>query len=419
MAGETFKEVHKTVGDTIGRHVSDKELELIQRIWTHKSLKGVAGQSAAHEHEAYDWSDVQDDKLMRYMMRLTEPGATKMWDGWFTTYWRPILTDMIKRQQPNRSAARAYDIATKAAKDIRLTIKTGLHDMWKIRNEIKFDRQTKEPWTEKSIKQVIEDYEKHTGKTEKFSLREVSAWRQRKINKWATLRKQTTRTAITRHERNKAALRKFNDKWQLFKTLPFQTDSQTHHDQATTTRRNQTRTAPATPQTDHDPTGRGIRSQRSPRTSTKEIVRPTHQTSPATASDETETPNTDESERQQQCHVRLERQATKHWDAITKQWQRGPLKKRARTKDTPGTNRHEQSVTSQPKITRFMTKTRRTVDHKRGGKRKRDAELRAKQANRPTQVQGGTADKETDTETEEPPVTQGAKRQKIDRTGIG
>ena len=104
----------------------------------------MAGQSATHEHEVYDWSDVKDDKLMRYMTRLTEPGATKMWDGWFTTYWRPILTDMIQRQQPNRSAARAYDIATKAAKNIRLTIKTGLHDMWKIRNEIKFDRQTKE-----------------------------------------------------------------------------------------------------------------------------------------------------------------------------------------------------------------------------------------------------------------------------------
>ena len=46
--------------------------------------------------------------------------------------------------------------------------------MWKIRNEIKFDRQTKEPWTEKSIKQVVEDYEKHTGKTEKFSLKKLA-----------------------------------------------------------------------------------------------------------------------------------------------------------------------------------------------------------------------------------------------------
>ena len=92
--------------------------------------------------------------------------------------------------------------------------------------------------------------------------------------------------------------RKFNDKWQLFETLPFQADSQTHHDHATTTRRNQTRTAPETPQTDHDPTGRGIRPHRSPRTDTEGIARPTQETSPATASDETETPNTEERKRQ-------------------------------------------------------------------------------------------------------------------------
>ena len=414
-----IKEVHKAVGETIGRHVSDKELELIQQIWTHKSLKGVAGQSATHEHEVYDWSDVKDDKLMRYMTRLTEPGATKMWDGWFTTYWRPILTDMIQRQQPNRSAARAYDIATKAAKNIRLTIKTGLHDMWKIRNEIKFDRQTKETWTDENIKQVVEDYEKHTGQTEKFSLREIGAWRQRKINKWATLRKQATRTAITRHERNKAALRKFNDKWQLFKNLPFQADSQTYHDHATTPRRDQTRTAPEKPQTDHDPTGRDIRSHRSPRTSTEGLARPTQGNSPATANDGTETPNKDESDRQQQQHIRLERQSTKHWDAITRQWQRGPLKKRTRTEDAPGANRHKQSVTSQPKITRFLTTTRRTVDHKRGDKRKRDAEPRSQQDHRPTQVRDDNADKEPDVEAEEAPVTRNAKRQKIDRTSIG
>ena len=66
-----------------------------------------------------------------------------------------------------------------------------------------------------------------------------------------------------------------------------------------------------------------------------------------------------------------------------------------------------------------MTTTRRTEGHKRGGKRKQDAESRAKQAHRPTQVQGDTADTETDTDTEEPPITQDAKRQKIDRTGIG
>ena len=117
--------------------------------------------------------------------------------------------------------------------------------------------------------------------------------------------------------------------------------------------------------------------------------------------------------------MRLERQATKHWDAITRQWQRGPLKKRTRTEDATGANRRKQSETSQPKITRFLTTTRHTADHKRGDKRKREAEPRAQQDHRPTQVRDDTADIETDTNTEEPPVTQDAKRQKIDRTGIG
>ena len=132
-----------------------------------------------------------------------------------------------------------------------------------------------------------------------------------------------------------------------------------------------------------------------------------------------EAPTTSERKRRQQWNVRQERQTAKHWDAITRQWQRGKLKKRARAEAKSGADGYKQSVTSQPKITRFMTKTRRTVDHKRGGKRKHDAEPRAKQAHRSTQVQEDTADKETDTDTEEPPVTQGAKRQKIDRTCTG
>ena len=151
----------------------------------------------------------------------------------------------------------------------------------------------------------------------------------------------------------------------------------------------------------------------------KGIAQPTQETSSATASDGTETPNTNESDRKKQRHMRLERKVTKHWDAITRQWQRGPLKKRTRTEDAPGANRHKQRVTSQPKITRFLTTTRRTVDHKRGGKRKRDAEPRSQQDHRPTQVRDDNADKEPDAEAEDAPVTRNAKRQKIDRTGIG
>ena len=69
------------------------------------------------------------------MVKLTELGATKMWDGWFTTYWIPILMNMIKRNQPNKSAAKAYDIATKAVKNIRITIKTGQNDINRLTTE--------------------------------------------------------------------------------------------------------------------------------------------------------------------------------------------------------------------------------------------------------------------------------------------
>ena len=50
----------------------------------------------------YDWSDVKDDKLMRYMMRLTEPGDTKMWDGWFTTY--------LHRRPPKRTTTQPEEV---------------------------------------------------------------------------------------------------------------------------------------------------------------------------------------------------------------------------------------------------------------------------------------------------------------------
>ena len=107
------------------------------------------------------------------MTKLTEPGTTKMWDRWFTTHWVPILIDMVKRQQPNKSTANAHDIATKAAKTIRMTIKTGLLNMWKTRNEIKYDKRAPNLWTTKDIKRVITEYEKHTGRNERYGIQEI------------------------------------------------------------------------------------------------------------------------------------------------------------------------------------------------------------------------------------------------------
>ena len=64
---------------------------------------------------------------------------------------------------------------------------------------------------------------------------------QKKIDRWANTRKQTTKSATERHEQNKKALRKFNDTWRIFRTLPF-TDTQTTQDQAENETREQNRT---------------------------------------------------------------------------------------------------------------------------------------------------------------------------------
>ena len=81
------------------------------------------------------WNLMQS--LKQYMEKLTEPGATKMWDGWFTVHWVPIIMDMARRQNHNAKSANTYNIAVKAAEKIRNVIKQGLYEMWKVRNDIK------------------------------------------------------------------------------------------------------------------------------------------------------------------------------------------------------------------------------------------------------------------------------------------
>ena len=102
------------------------------------------------------------------------------------------------------------------------------------------------------------------------------------------------------------------------------------------------------------------------------------------------------------------------------------LNKRARTGAKPDAHGHKKSATLQTSITRFTTNARNTTGHKRDTskrKRKQDTqtpvEARGKRAQRSTQEREDATDTETDTDTEELPATQDAKRQKMDRTGIG
>ena len=94
------------------------------------------------------------------MMRLTEPGATKMWDGWFTVHWIPIIMDMAQRQNNNAKRANTYKLAIATAEKIRNVIKQGLYKMWKIRNEIKHEERVKHKWTKKEIEDILRQLKK-------------------------------------------------------------------------------------------------------------------------------------------------------------------------------------------------------------------------------------------------------------------
>ena len=83
------------------------------------------GHTANHKHEQYDWSETENPILKQYMEKLTEPGATKMWDGWFTVHWIPTIMDMARRQDHNAKQANTYNVAVKAAEKIRTVIIQG------------------------------------------------------------------------------------------------------------------------------------------------------------------------------------------------------------------------------------------------------------------------------------------------------
>ena len=213
---ELIEQVHQTIGDAVGRHIHANEMELVKQIWTTKSIRGVAGQTANHEHEQYDWSETENPILRQYMEKLTEPGATKMWDGWFTVHWIPIIMDMASRQNHNAKRANTYNIAVKAAEKIRNVIKQGLYEMWKVRNDIKHEEHAKHKWTIVEIKDILRNLRK-TNTTERYSAEEILTWRKRKIDSWAKRRMKDIEKGTKKQQEDKAALQRFNEKWKLFK----------------------------------------------------------------------------------------------------------------------------------------------------------------------------------------------------------
>ena len=66
--------------------------------------------------------DTDLGKLMTtHMQKITEPGATAMWHGWFTSHWSTAIVAIIKQCNPAIKEDKARRIAKKTAKALRNT----------------------------------------------------------------------------------------------------------------------------------------------------------------------------------------------------------------------------------------------------------------------------------------------------------
>ena len=139
-----------------------------------------------------------------------------MWDGWFTVHWIPIIMDMASRQNHNAKRANTHNIAVKAAEKIRTVIKQGLYEMWKVRNDIKYEGQAKHKWTIAEINDILRNLRK-TKATERHNAEEILTWRKRKIDNWAKRRMKDIEESTKKQQEDKAALQRFNEKWKIFK----------------------------------------------------------------------------------------------------------------------------------------------------------------------------------------------------------
>ena len=204
-------------------------MNLVKQIWTTESIKGVAGHTANHKHEQYDWSGTEDPVLREYMEKLTEPGATKMWDGWFTMHWIPIIMDMARRQNNNAKRTNTHKLAVTTAEKVRNVIKQGLYEMWKVRNEIKHEERVKHKWTKKEIEGILRQLKK-TRAIERHSVEEILTWRKRKIDEWAKRRQSDIKQGKKKQQDDREAMHRFRTRWNLFQ--PNQLDQTKHKQKA-------------------------------------------------------------------------------------------------------------------------------------------------------------------------------------------
>ena len=87
--------------------------------------------------------------------------------------------------------------------------------MWKVRNDIKHEKQTQHKWTITEVKDILRNLRK-TKAIERHSAEEILTWRKRKIDNWAKRRTKDIEESTKKQQERKAALQGFNKKWNIF-----------------------------------------------------------------------------------------------------------------------------------------------------------------------------------------------------------
>ena len=291
--------------------------------------------------------------------------------------------------------------------------------MWKTRNEIKYDKRAPNFWTTKDIKRVITEYEKHTGRNERYGIQEIGAWRKKKIDRWASQRKQATKDAIKRHEQSKTALQKFNDTWKIFRVLPFaDAPTTTTEGEQDTPNHSTTRTEHADTEQDSEIRGTRLRKQRNRE----------HEGAETQDSERTEQPSKEPEKEEDEEHehrrrkraAQQERKTAAHWDKITKQWQRARTKRQKTSKDAKEKQGRKRDNTEQTSITRFMTKRqKRDGSKEKSKKRKGEAGCACSAPRHTTEQHRKDSDDTEDAAGGGKTAATEGKRQKQKREGIG
>ena len=87
--------------------------------------------------------------------------------------------------------------------------------MWKVRNDIKHEKQAQHKWTMTEVKDILRNLRK-TKAIERHSAEEILTWRKRKIDNWAKRRMKDIEESTKKQQERKAALQRFNKKWNIF-----------------------------------------------------------------------------------------------------------------------------------------------------------------------------------------------------------